>query len=490
MRPISESSQPALSKMIFLVAFCFCLTAGLSSHAVGLEGDTLHGGVTSAATATVKERELFNEANALMKLNNNIKAAEILGPLSQNNNISVIINYGVVLIRLGKIQSAIEALSRARSLAPGSYPALFYLCQALSTAGRTDEAIMALRQYSKDFPKSSQILQVESDLTKLGKEKAWQESLSKEAKDNYLVEFSSPARWVKDDLPISVHIADGGDAEELKEAFLQWQNASNGKLKFKFVKQAAQAKIHCAWTADRATLDSPLEGGETLVSKSQDAKMLGAEIRILISDDPLERRAAALHEVGHSLGMGHSTRPGDAMFFAYNSDAFDGSLSSRDKRTIAQLYSRTPEALARMQNGDRTEVAESGSALQSAIELNKKAAAFFASGSYAEAAELLQKSDELAPNTKTIQENLARAYLKLADRECLSQSFAEAESHLNLAAKYFAKCRKIDEARSVYKDLSALAKGLKKDADAQLYLQKAEQLTDFEDNRSGSTSGK
>lgn len=446
---------------------------------------------TETQKSEKSEKDLFDEAASLMKLNENRKAEDILATLSKNNNVSVLTNYGIVLIRLGKIKSALETLSQANTLAPQSQATLFYLRQALRAQGELDREIDVTAKFLTDLKEqkntssnragtsNNQIARLEEELKKLHKERDWKRSLAEKTKDDYLQEASSPAVWTKDLMPIKIYIEEGPDEKQLKDAFRDWASASDNKLKIEFVPEIANAQIQCKWTKDSSTLSSPLEGGETLVSKSADGKMQSAKIQILLSEDQLERKAAELHEAGHSLGLGHSTRPGDAMFFAFNRDAFNGELSKRDKRTIKNLYSSSREELAQIReiNQDQLEHAESNSPLQSAINLNKKAALLFASGDSSRAVELLEKADSLAPNTKTIQVNLASAYLRLADQECENQSFVAAEKHLNLAAINFAKAKRIEDAKSVYRDLANMAKGMNRAAEAASYLQKEQELS-------------
>ncbi len=470
-------NKPTLSVCSKLtIAFCVVLLCVADVQAQDASKSTALNADEEQAQKT--ERTLFEQASLLVKQNKNKDAEEILERLAKNNNVSVLTNYGIVLIKLGKINSAIQVLSKARDIAPSYYPALFYLCQAYKSAGELDKAITATEDYQKTLAqtKPQAAAKIDLELNKLRTERDWQRSIAVKSELDYLEEASSPAIWTADSMPVKIYVAENRDKEQLCEAFRDWAKATDKKIKIEFTPNADEAKILCSWTNDASSLSSPLEGGETLVSKSQDGKMLSAKVQILQSEDPAERRAAALHEAGHSLGLGHSSRPGDAMFFAFNRDAFTGELSKRDKRTAKRLYESDLEELARIRNQSRQESAESNSPIQKAIDLNRQASEFFAGGNFAQATSLLQQADALAPNTQTIEENLAAAYLRLADQECIDQSFTEAEKHLNLAATYFAKVKKFDKAKSVYRDLANLSKTLKKPLEEKSYLEKELEL--------------
>lgn len=469
-----------------LLLLCF---AKLDARAQEPDRDKSETANTALAEQNQPERARYEDAVKLIKQNKNLQAEAILKELAaKSDKPAVLTGYALVLLRLGKVNSSIDVLSKLRAQAPNSYAWLPYICDAYRASGQIDKAIVATEEYLNNFSKnehnnqaspsrqSAHIAYVERELAKLRKNQKWQESNSSGSKEDYLQEASSPARWEKDSMPVKIFIEEGANAGLLKQAFAEWEAASGGKLQIEFCPSPEQAQIKCKWTSDVSLLASPLEGGETLVSKSTDGKIISADIQILLSEDPEEMNAAALHEAGHSLGLGHSSKPGDAMFFAFNSDAFSGKLSKRDQKTIKKIYNSTPEELAKLSSNERDEGADSNGPLQKAIDLNKQATSSFASEDFASAVQLLEKADSLAPNTQTIQENLARAYLKLADKDCQRQAFVDGEKHLNGAAIYFEKCKRIEDAKSVYRDLAALAKLLHKDDAEKSYLQKQQEL--------------
>lgn len=475
-----------LALVFVLVLLCLAKLDARAQEAVDNKNKDAN---NAPADQNSSEKVRYEEAVKLLKQNKNLQAELILQDLAGNsNNPAVFTGYALVLLRLGKVNSSIAVLSDFRAKAPNSYAWLPYLCDAYKANGQIDKAIAATEEYLSRVSKNRQgsqqqsnrqaahIAFVQRELAKLKSEKDWQESISAGTKNDYLLESASAARWDKDAMPVKVFIAEGADAAELKQAFMKWEDAAQGKLRIEFCSMPEQAQIKCKWTSDVSSLASPLEGGETLVSKSQDGKMISADVQILLSEDSDEMHASELHEAGHSLGLGHSSKAGDAMFFAFNRDAFSGELTKRDKRTINRIYSSTPEALAKLGNTERDEGADSNAPLQKAIDLNKQAATSFATQDFASAVQLLQKADSIAPNTQTIQENLARAFLKLADKDCQRQAFDDAETHLNSAAVFFEKCARIDEAKSAYRDLAALAKLMHKDDAEKSYLQKQHEL--------------
>ncbi|MDB4877734.1 MAG: peptidase and matrixin and adamalysin [Gemmatimonadetes bacterium] len=121
----------------------------------------------------------------------------------------------------------------------------------------------------------------------------------------------------------------------IRAAFAEW--AGTGiPLRFAYVTSARDADVRVRWTdhLDRKT-------GSTTWRTDRQGWLVSGDITLAthISDghalDGRGMRAIALHEVGHSLGLSHSTDPHDIMASLVRVDG----LSAPDRETIRLLYS-------------------------------------------------------------------------------------------------------------------------------------------------------
>jgi len=135
---------------------------------------------------------------------------------------------------------------------------------------------------------------------------------------------------------------DGPDyAKLVEQAFNTWGDASGGVLKFRFVPLPTDSDLSCDWTDDRSKLVHSFASGVT-VGGTNSSGQRTSKIFLLIKPgdktfDKSEFYTTALHEIGHSLGLGHSSSPNDVMYFA-SSSATD--LSANDRSRIRALYCR------------------------------------------------------------------------------------------------------------------------------------------------------
>jgi hypothetical protein len=163
--------------------------------------------------------------------------------------------------------------------------------------------------------------------------------------------------WHPEKMPLKVLIVDDPKVPnyrpQFKDFFISacqtWSNATQGKLRFKFV-QAEPYDIKVSWTNDKTQLHSQGELGEAGWKNDQDG-LFEATIKLLtvetdanqaISDK--QAKLMCLHELGHALGLvKHSPYLGDIMNasigFNYNTPIDQLDLSERDKKTIFLLYS-------------------------------------------------------------------------------------------------------------------------------------------------------
>lgn len=135
---------------------------------------------------------------------------------------------------------------------------------------------------------------------------------------------------------------DGPDyAKLVEQAFNTWGDASGGALKFRFVPLPTDSDLSCEWTDDKSKLVHSFASGVT-VGGTNSSGQRTSKIFLLIKPgdktfDKSEFYKTALHEIGHSLGLGHSSSTNDVMYFA-SSSATD--LSANDRSRMRALYCR------------------------------------------------------------------------------------------------------------------------------------------------------
>lgn len=140
-----------------------------------------------------------------------------------------------------------------------------------------------------------------------------------------------PASRVQNWSPQTIQLA--------RDAFLEW-GESGVPINFTFVLDSASANVHVTWI-DR--FSEPISG-KTLWSHDQRWYILQATVMIAVhhqGGDPLDRaatKAIALHEVGHLLGLDHTSDSTSIMAPRVRVKE----LSPADRATVQLLYSLPP----------------------------------------------------------------------------------------------------------------------------------------------------
>jgi tetratricopeptide (TPR) repeat protein len=308
----------------------------------------------SAIFAAKKEDPLAAEVRALMDANKieeaQAKLAAALRNYPDDDNLRLL--HADALYRLGRFHFAADETKKVLEQKPDNAEAVLLNGKALQSMRQRVQAIAAYKKFQSlkpDDPRSQQYAALISVLESEEAQSAKKKSTA--SGDNYLaaVAGSNLLSW-KTDAPISVYVKDGtgvegyrADFEEsLRQAFDEWSEATDGKLRFDFIQDPSIAKMTVTWTNDLHAPELTPEAGLAKTSFGTHG-IENAEILLLtvdpLKDGPLGKNRmfnTCLHEIGHALGLqGHSPHEDDIMSSQLS---VQQGLSPRDIRTINALY--------------------------------------------------------------------------------------------------------------------------------------------------------
>ncbi len=271
-------------------------------------------------------------------------------------------NYGLALGKAGQPAAAIEQLKIA-TLANQQISGLWLSLGALyQESGRVKESIEAYKEFLQKFPDNEEAPRIRAAVGLMERELREGRKVNRRTEESVVAEdyfaditSSGIKRWSSRRMPLRVYIKSGrklhgykSDYDEvLKQCFQEWLDSSDGVISAIYVLDPSQANIQCSWSDDMSSLSNCAEGGEARLYVTNTGSIARAKIVILtvpltplrpVTDNLI--RFVCLHEIGHALGLsGHSTQPGDIMFFSSSVTDERRELSARDIRTIKKLYS-------------------------------------------------------------------------------------------------------------------------------------------------------
>ncbi|CAN5222723.1 hypothetical protein BH10CYA1_BH10CYA1_07290 [soil metagenome] len=260
---------------------------------------------------------------------------------------------GVCQARAGLSDDAILSFRKALGLNPELPDSLWSLAATLQSAGRTEESLTEFKAFLAKYPTNSRSSQAKALIALLGTNSG--NPVTSHNPDHYFDEAigSNPIRWASDNIPIKIFVNNGEKvhgyhasySNELQKALKDWEDASQGKVKFVQVDSPETASIRFSWSDNPSDVSNAAEGGEALL-RPMGNTMAAVKLTVLTVEidqgihlnDQLIRYICT-HELGHALGIaGHSPSPKDIMYSSLPLDYERLKISDRDAKTLQKLY--------------------------------------------------------------------------------------------------------------------------------------------------------
>jgi tetratricopeptide (TPR) repeat protein len=271
-------------------------------------------------------------------------------------------NLAYVLRRSGNPERAIVEGEKALNFDPSIQSTIYTVGIAYQDVGRFDDAITWLRKYTAAETDESRRQKAEEFMQELIDDKAKLDPAAN-AKPDYLDQTRAKDevhQWPKEQLPVKFYISPSKDTLGYRPIFRSfvlraldtWFQASGKKISYVIVDDPKKADVKLKFVSDELPMQennrSRQKAGLTMFDP--DSKTLSARVRIrtvcgfdtskLIEDG--QCATVCMHEVGHALGLGHSTSASDVMYFGSSSKQ-PGLPCGRDRETFHRLYEDYPE---------------------------------------------------------------------------------------------------------------------------------------------------
>lgn len=261
---------------------------------------------------------------------------------------------------IGQPEKAITEGKKALELDPSDKNCVYNLAIAYQDLAKFDEAIASLKKYASMETDAAARSSAETFMHELEVDRK-QFDLDDNKKPDYYDQLSEQKHvlaWQKNRIPLRIYVAPGNGMKGFQNSFPSfvpkaldaWCLASGKKISYVLTKDKSKADIKVSWTKDRlfGNDNDRLKTGITHL-KSASGEIVDADVEIRTVDpfnperniESGECASVVMHELGHALGLGHSTYIYDVMYFR-SSTKQTGEPTKRDDATLARLYKSHP----------------------------------------------------------------------------------------------------------------------------------------------------